>query len=98
MISGAAPALQQKWGRKIMYKLFAIICIMTAGELECTTYDDSEKQVFRSLKECDKQASYRFYGMAEVFDASLSHGTPWKLGVKTRKYINPLLRTKLLCQ
>ncbi len=57
-----------------MYKLFAVLCIMTAGELECTTYDDSEKQVFRSLNECDKQASYRFYGMAEVFDA---YNIPW---------------------
>ncbi len=57
-----------------MYKLFAVICIMTAGELQCTTYDDSEKQVFKSLQECDQQASYRFYGMAEVFDA---YAIPW---------------------
>lgn len=47
---------------------------MTAGELQCTTYDDSEKQVFKSLQECDQQASYRFYGMAEVFDA---YAIPW---------------------
>ena len=46
-----------------MYKLFAVICIMTTGELQCTTYDDSEKQ-----------AAYRFYGMAEVFDA---YQIPW---------------------
>tara|TARA_Y100000114_G_scaffold49201_1_gene44879 strand:- start:6716 stop:6928 length:213 start_codon:yes stop_codon:yes gene_type:complete len=57
-----------------MYKLFAVICIMTAGELQCTTYDDSEKQMFKSLQDCDKQAAYRFYGMAEVFDA---YQIPW---------------------
>tara|TARA_Y100000992_G_scaffold160638_1_gene107501 strand:+ start:241 stop:414 length:174 start_codon:yes stop_codon:yes gene_type:complete len=47
---------------------------MTSGELQCTSYDDSEKQIFKSLQECDKQASYRFYGMAEVFDA---YQIPW---------------------
>ena len=52
-----------------MYKLFAIICILVNGELQCTDYDDSEKQVFKSLQECDAQASYRFYGMAEIFEA-----------------------------
>lgn len=51
-----------------MYKLFAIICILVNGELQCTDYDDSEKQLFKTLKECDAQASYRFYGMAEIFD------------------------------
>tara|TARA_B100000579_G_scaffold429035_3_gene440166 strand:+ start:332 stop:544 length:213 start_codon:yes stop_codon:yes gene_type:complete len=57
-----------------MYKLFAIICIMANGELQCTSYDDSEKQIFKSLQDCDKQASFRFYGMAEVFDA---YQIPW---------------------
>ncbi len=52
-----------------MYKLFAIICVFVNGELDCTLYDDSEKQIFKTLAECDKQAQYRFYGMAEVFDA-----------------------------
>ena len=52
-----------------MWKLFAIICVLVNGELQCTNYDDSEKQVFKSLQECDAQASYRFYGMAEIFDA-----------------------------
>ena len=66
MISGEAPAWQQKWGRKIMYKLFAVICIMTAGELQCTTYDDSEKQMFKSLQDCDKQAAYRFLSLIHI--------------------------------
>ena len=52
-----------------MYKLFATICVLVSGELDCTLYDDSEKQIFKSLAECDKQAQFRFYGMAEVFDA-----------------------------
>ena len=73
MISGVWPTLQQN-GPYIMWKLFAIICILTNGELQCTNYDDSEKQIFRSLQECDKQASFRFYGMAEVFDA---YGIPY---------------------
>ena len=67
MISGGWPTLQQN-GLFIMYKLFAIICIMTSGELQCTTYDDSQRQVFNTLQECDKQASYRFYTMMEGFE------------------------------
>ena len=47
---------------------------MANGELQCTSYDDSEKQIFKSLQDCDKQASFRFYGMAEVFDA---YQIPW---------------------
>ena len=53
----------------IMYKLFAILCVMAKGAVDCTLYDDSEKQIFNSLAECDQQAQYRFYGMAEVFEA-----------------------------
>lgn len=52
-----------------MYKLFASICVLVSGELDCTLYNDSEQQIFTSLAECDQQAQYRFYGMAEVFDA-----------------------------
>ncbi len=52
-----------------MYKLFAILCVITNGVQDCTLYDDSEKQIFKTLAECDQQAQYRFYGMAEVFDA-----------------------------
>ena len=52
-----------------MYKLFATICVLVGGELDCTLYDDSEKQIFKTLAECDQQAQFRFYGMAEVFDA-----------------------------
>tara|TARA_B100000214_G_C23566320_1_gene445251 strand:- start:273 stop:485 length:213 start_codon:yes stop_codon:yes gene_type:complete len=51
-----------------MYKLFAVLCVMANG-LDCTLYDDSEKQIFKTLAECDQQAQYRFYGMAELFDA-----------------------------
>ena len=42
---------------------------MANGELQCTSYDDSERQIFRSQQECNKQASFRFYGMTELFDA-----------------------------
>ena len=41
---------------------------------EITASVSSTKQVFRTLQECDAQASYRFYGMAEVFDA---YSIPW---------------------
>ena len=52
-----------------MYKLFAIMCFLVNGELDCTLYDDSDNQIFKTLAECDKQAQFRFYGMAQVFDA-----------------------------
>ncbi len=42
---------------------------MANGALDCTLYDDSEQQIFNTLAECDQQAQYRFYGMAEVFHA-----------------------------
>ena len=42
---------------------------MANGAIDCTLYDDSEKQIFETLAECDQQAQYRFYGMAEVFKA-----------------------------
>ena len=42
---------------------------MANGAIDCTLYDDSEKQIFETLAECDQQAQYRFYGMAEVFEA-----------------------------
>ena len=85
MISGVWPALQQTGLKKIMYKLFAIICILANGELQCTTYDDSDNQIFTRLQDCDSQASYRFYGMAEVFDA---YNIPWErmeVGCKEEK-------------
>ena len=59
-----------------MYKLFAIMCILVNGELQCTSYDDSQKQVFKTLQECDKHASYRFYTMMEGFDRM---GVPWEV-------------------
>ena len=68
-----------------MWKLFAIICVLVNGELECTTYDDSENQVFKSLQECDAQASYRFYGMAEIFDAYNNKGSSIKKKEDTHK-------------
>lgn len=83
MISGVWPTLQQN-GLFIMFKLFAILCIMTSGELQCTTYDDSEDQIFKSLQACDKQAAYRFYGMAEVFDAYQIPYDSMEVGCETR--------------
>ena len=61
--------MQQNGPKYNMYKLFAIICVLVNGELDCTLYDDSENQVFQTLARCNQQAEYRFYGMAEVFGA-----------------------------
>ena len=50
-----------------MYKLFMIMCVLVNGELKCTTYDDSTKNIYESLAKCESDAGARFYGMTEVF-------------------------------
>ncbi len=52
-----------------MYKLFMTLCILVNGAVECTDYNDSEETIYQDLAKCEKDAEYRFYGMAEVFQA-----------------------------
>lgn len=53
----------------VMFKLFATMCFLVNGAVECTNYDDSMATVYADLASCEKDAEYRFYGMAEVFQA-----------------------------
>jgi hypothetical protein len=50
-----------------MYKLFMVMCVFVNGELKCTTYDDSTKNVYQELSKCEADAGARFYGMTDVF-------------------------------
>jgi hypothetical protein len=50
-----------------MFKLFATICFLVTGAVECTGYDDSEGQIYQTLSDCEKDARYRFYGLTDIF-------------------------------
>jgi len=50
-----------------MYKLFMVMCVLVNGETQCTTYDDSTKNVYQELSKCEADAGARFYGMTDVF-------------------------------
>ena len=50
-----------------MYKLFAVMCFLVNGAVECTEYNDSHQKIYQSLAECEKDAEYRFYGLTDVF-------------------------------
>ena len=50
-----------------MYKLFATMCFLVNGAVECTDYDDSDQKIYQELAKCEEMAEYRFYGMTDVF-------------------------------
>jgi hypothetical protein len=50
-----------------MYKLFAVMCFLVNGAVECTGYDDSEGRIYQTLSECERDAQYRFYGLTDIF-------------------------------
>ena len=43
------------------------MCVLVNGEVQCTNYDDSQKEIFKQLATCEQNAAMRFYGMADVF-------------------------------
>jgi hypothetical protein len=47
--------------------MFLVLCLLVNGELQCTEYQDSERQVFKKLTDCEKSAEYRFYTMTDSF-------------------------------
>ena len=51
----------------IMFKLFATMCFLVNGAVECTNYNDSYATIYNTLNECEKVAEERFYGMTDVF-------------------------------
>jgi hypothetical protein len=50
-----------------MYKLFATMCFLVNGAVECTDYDDSDQKIYQELAKCEEMAEYRFYGLTAVF-------------------------------
>ena len=51
----------------IVFKLFAVMCFLVNGAVECAGYDDSERKIYQTLSECERDAQYRFYGLTDVF-------------------------------
>ena len=43
------------------------MCVLVNGEVQCTTYDDSTKEIYKNLVNCEQNAAVRFYGMTDVF-------------------------------
>ena len=43
------------------------MCFLVNGAVECTDYNDSEQVIYRELAKCEEMASYRFYGMTDIF-------------------------------
>ena len=43
------------------------MCVLVNGELKCTTYDDSNNNVYKELAKCEADAGARFYGLTDVF-------------------------------
>ena len=43
------------------------MCVLVNGEVQCTTYDDSTKNIYKELAKCEADAGARFYGMTDVF-------------------------------
>ena len=50
-----------------MFKMFAVMCLLTNGVSDCTLYNDSERQVFPDQITCEQAASDRFYEMMDGF-------------------------------
>jgi len=50
-----------------MFKLFAVMCFLVNGAVECTDYHDSEQRVYQTLAQCEKDAEARFYGLTDIF-------------------------------
>jgi len=50
-----------------MFKMFAVMCLLTNGVSDCTLYNDSEQQVFPDQIACEQAASDRFYVMMDGF-------------------------------
>ena len=44
-----------------MYELFATMCILVNGVSECTTYADTQDQIYKELRACEERAEVRFY-------------------------------------
>jgi len=50
-----------------MFKMFAVMCLLTNGVSDCTLYNDSQQQVFPDQIACEQAASDRFYEMMDGF-------------------------------
>ena len=76
MISGAAPALQQKWGiflNTFMFKMFAVLCILIwpddimTSEHQCTTHYEDPIRTFSTRSECDAAAYDKLVYTIDLF-------------------------------
>ena len=44
------------------------MCFLVNGEVSCTEYNDSTAKIYEELATCERDASYRFYAMMDVFE------------------------------
>ena len=51
------------------------MCVLVNGELQCTDYDDSNANIYKTLNECEQDAEYRFSGLTDIFEA---YGQPYE--------------------
>jgi len=58
-----------------MFKMFAVMCLLTNGAVNCTLYNDSEQQVFPDQTTCEQAASDRFY---EMMDGFIQYNIPFE--------------------
>ena len=58
-----------------MFKMFAVMCLLTNGAVNCTLYNDSEQQVFPDQIACEQSASDRFY---EMMDGFIQYNIPFE--------------------
>ena len=58
-----------------MFKMFAVMCLLTNGAVNCTLYNDSEQQVFPDQTTCEQSASDRFY---EMIDGFIQYNIPFE--------------------
>ena len=59
-----------------MFKMFAMMCLLTNGVSDCTLYNDSEQQVFPDQITCEQAASDRFY---EMMDGFIRYNIPFEV-------------------
>jgi len=58
-----------------MFNIFATMCLLVNGVVECSTYNDNREGVFQELKACEERAEYRFY---ETVGGFINNDYPFK--------------------
>ena len=60
----------KRFNKDIMFKLFAIMCFLVNGEVQCVECNDAIGNTFDDRKSCDKVAEVRFYDLVSSMEQS----------------------------